>query len=161
MMSSAWRGWCLLRPGLMLYGGAIGGNDLHAHHAVQLIVATEPFTMADAHGERLTTRLAVIPPDTGHTVLTGARDALLVHLDPRSSPGRSLLARSGAGPGAPSWSPSAARAGHGPPPIDPVSSRPAVRVRTRPLMFTEPPVGHARSAEAASALRAVEAWSGL
>ncbi|MEU8104554.1 helix-turn-helix transcriptional regulator [Nonomuraea muscovyensis] len=160
-MSHTWRGWCLLRPGLMLYGGAVGGNDLHVHHAVQLIVASEPFTMADAHGERLTTSIAVIPPDTGHTVLTGARDALLAHLDPRSLPGRSLIARSGTGLGASSWSPSAARTGHGPLPIAPVSSQPASRVGTRPLMFTEPPVGHARSAEAASALRAVESWSGL
>jgi AraC-like DNA-binding protein len=190
-MSHPWRGWCLLRPGLLLYGGAVGSNELHAHHAVQLIVATEPFTMADAHGERLTTRIAVIPPDTGHTVLAGAGEALLVHLDPRSSPGRSLLARSGTGPRASTWSPSAAQTGdlpvHGPSPIEPGPKSPPPenlpsegppsegpppespppesspsegRRGTRPLMFADPPAGHARSAEAASALRAVEAWSG-
>lgn len=165
-MSHPWRGWCLLRPGLMLYGGTVGSNALHAHHAVQLIIATEHFTMADAHGKRLTTRIAVIPPDVGHTMLTGARDALLAHLDPRSSPGRSLLARSGTGPGAAAWSPSAAQTGelpvHGPPLIEPepVSPLPQSRAGMRPLMFTEPAAGHARSAEAASALRAVKAWSG-
>ncbi|GAA4928489.1 AraC-like DNA-binding protein [Nonomuraea thailandensis] len=166
-MSPPWRGWCLLRPGLLLYGGAVGGNELHAHHAVQLIVATEPFTMADAHGERLTTRIAVIPPDTAHTVLDGAGEALLVHLDPRSSPGRSLLARSGTGPRASAWAPPALRAGEPPAarsgePVGrgPASLLPEGRGAVRPLMFTEPPAGHARSAEAASALRAVEAWSG-
>ncbi|GAA2208919.1 hypothetical protein GCM10009850_043770 [Nonomuraea monospora] len=170
-MSHPWRGWCLLRPGLMLYGGTVGGNALHAHHAVQLIVAAEPFTMGDGHGERVTTRIAVIPPDTAHTVLTGARDALLVHLDPRSSPGRCLLARSGSGARASTWSPPV---GEMPvPPIEPgpVGARPEGhggrraeggegRGGRRLVMFAEPPSGHPRSAEAASALRVVEAWSG-
>nr|SBO96879.1 Transcriptional regulator, AraC family [Nonomuraea gerenzanensis] len=148
----AWRGWCLLRPGLLLYGGTVGRNEPHAHHAVQLIVAAEPFTMADARGERVTTRVAVVPPDTGHTVLAGAHEALLAHLDPRSSAGRSLLARSGAGPRASSWSPSATRNGS-PPAADDCGGR-------RPLMFAPPPPDHTRSTEAASALRTVEAWSG-
>ncbi|WP_262379703.1 helix-turn-helix transcriptional regulator [Nonomuraea sp. PA05] len=189
-MAHPWRGWCLLRPGLMLYGGTVGGNALHAHHAVQLIVATEPFTMGDALGERVTTGIAVIPPDVGHTVLSGARDALLVHLDPRSSPGRFLLARSGAGVRAATWSPSAGdRPVHDLPPVGrgPVGAQPEGRSSRwpegrssrwpegregrrpegrggregrRPVMFAEPPAGHARSAEAASALRTVEAWSG-
>ncbi|MEV0829458.1 helix-turn-helix domain-containing protein [Nonomuraea rubra] len=190
-MAHSWRGWCLLRPGLLLYGGTVGRNELHAHHAVQLIVAAEPFTMADARGERVTTRIAVVPPDTAHTVLTGARHALLAHLDPRSSPGRSLLARCAPGPTAPAWSP----AGTGPtalawplpvPPAGVAVEKPSggtagvavgepsgrgspapvaagngrVRPGIRPRMFTEPPAGHARSTEAAAALRVVEEWSG-
>ncbi|WP_433216350.1 helix-turn-helix transcriptional regulator [Microtetraspora malaysiensis] len=165
-MSHPWRGWCLLRPGLLLYGGTVGTNEPHAHHAVQLIVAAEPFTMADAQGERLTTRIAVIPPDTGHTVLSGAHGALLALLDPRSSPGRSLLARCGTGPRASAWSPSAAQTSdlpaHGSSLVEagPLSLRPEYCGGMRPLMFAEPQIGHARSAEAASALRVVEAWSG-
>ncbi|WP_219517923.1 helix-turn-helix transcriptional regulator [Nonomuraea ceibae] len=150
-MSHPWRGWCLLRPGLLLYGGTVGTNEPHAHHAVQLIVAAEPFTLADAHGERLTTRIAVVPPDTGHTLISGAHDALLAHLDPRSAPGRALLARSGAGARASTWSPPAALAGSG---------AQGGRGGARPLMFAEPPAGHPRSAEAAGALRTVEACSG-
>lgn len=103
MVSQLWRGWCLLRPGILLYGGTIGTNQPHAHHAVHLIVSAEPFTMADAHGERVTTRVAVIPPDTRHVILSGAREALLAQLEPSSAPGRSLLARSGAGANASSW----------------------------------------------------------
>ncbi|WP_049564516.1 helix-turn-helix transcriptional regulator [Nonomuraea sp. SBT364] len=147
-MSHPWHGWCLLRPGLLLYGGTVGTNDLHAHHAVQLIVSAEPFTMTDARGERLTTQVAVIPPDTRHAVLSGAREALLVHLDPRSSPGRSLLARFRTGCEAAAWSPAAAPAHPGP------------GGGIRPLMFAEPPGGHARSAEVAGALRVVEGWTG-
>lgn len=117
----------------MLYGGTVGRNGLHAHHAVQLIVSAEPFTMADTHGERQTTRIAVIPPDTRHAILDGAREALLVHLDPRSSPGRALLARA-----------------------EPLVGESVLR----PLMFAEPPIGHARSAEVSTALRAVEGLTG-
>ncbi|MFC4116283.1 helix-turn-helix transcriptional regulator [Nonomuraea zeae] len=144
----------------MLYGGTVGRNALHAHHAVQLIVSAEPFTMADAHGERLTTHLAVIPPDTRHTVLAGAHEALLVHLDPRSSPGRSLLARSGTGSRAPEWSPARGAPAHTLTEPAHTSPRPGDRKGRRPLMFAEPPVGHAHSAEAAAALRAVEGWTG-
>ncbi|MFC5824723.1 helix-turn-helix transcriptional regulator [Nonomuraea insulae] len=147
-MSHLWRGWCLLRPGALLYGGTIGTNQLHSHHAVHLIVSAEPFTMADAHGRRLTTRTAVIPPDTGHAILTGARGALLVLLEPGGSPGRSLFAHSGAGADAPSWSP----------PFPPASPR--HRKVAAPLTFTRPSNGHEHTAEAAAALKVVEDWTG-
>ncbi|WP_202637721.1 helix-turn-helix transcriptional regulator [Bailinhaonella thermotolerans] len=165
-MSHSWRGWCLLRPGLMLYGGAVGGNRPHAHHAVQLIISAEPFTMADAHGGRVTTRVAVVPPDTRHAVLAGSPRALLVHLDPRSLAGRSLLARSGTGPRATAWPPSLARTrptGGSPAPAmtGPAATGPAFGAGARPLMFAEPPIGHARAAEVAGALRTVELWTGL
>ncbi|MEV0381710.1 helix-turn-helix transcriptional regulator [Nonomuraea sp. NPDC050643] len=133
-MSQHWRGWCVLRPGVLLYGGTIGTNQLHAHHAVHLIVSAEPFTMADAFGRRLTTRSAVIPPDTGHTIVTGARGALLAQLEPDSAPGRSLLARSGAGAAASTWRPPFPHLAH--------------------AGTTEPPM------EAAAALKLVEDWTG-
>ncbi|GGS90821.1 helix-turn-helix transcriptional regulator [Nonomuraea spiralis] len=132
-MAHLWRGWCSLRPGLLLYGGTIGTNQLHAHHAVHLIVAAEPFTMADARGRRLTTLAAVVPPDTGHTLLAGARGALLAQLEPGGSAGRALLARSGAGPDAPTW------------------GQPFTDAATPP--FADP-------AEAAHALELVEHWTG-
>ncbi|WP_043632374.1 helix-turn-helix transcriptional regulator [Nonomuraea candida] len=161
-MSHPWRGWCLLRPGLMLYGGTVGRNEPHAHHAVQLIVAAEPFTMAGAHGERLTTRAAVVPPGARHAVVAGARQALLVHLDPRSSPGRALLARLGT-PAEPfAWPPPAARPAG--PAQRPAAAHPgqvpAGPGEARPLVFRPPSAGHARFAEAAAALRAVEDWTG-
>lgn len=145
-MSSPWRGWCLLRPGLLLYGGTVGTNGMHAHHAVQLVVSAEPFTMADAYGDRVTTRIAVIPPDVRHAILAGAHEALLVLLDPRSSPGLSLLARSGTGPRASTWSPSA--------------DQRTSPEHHKPLMFAQPSSGHARSAEATTALRVVEGLTG-
>ncbi|MFI6483453.1 helix-turn-helix transcriptional regulator [Nonomuraea sp. NPDC050663] len=148
MTSHHWRGWCLLRPGLLLLGGSVGSNDLHAHHAVQLLTATEPFTMADAEGGRLTATIAVVPPDAPHTIVDGAREALLVLVDPRSAPGRALLAWAQAGVQAATWAP----------PEESGIEHPA-GVR-RPLMFTRPPEGHARSAEAVRALRLLESWTG-
>ncbi|GAA0938747.1 helix-turn-helix transcriptional regulator [Nonomuraea longicatena] len=130
-MSQVWRGWCLLRPGILLYGGAIGTTRPHAHHAIHLIVSAEPFTMADAHGGRVTTRAAVVPSDTGHAIVAGARGALLAQIEPRSEPGRFLLARSGAGAEAASWG-----------------------VPAEAFAFPGDP------AEAAIALKGVEAWTG-
>ncbi|MEV4173074.1 helix-turn-helix transcriptional regulator [Nonomuraea sp. NPDC049709] len=152
-MSHHWRGWCLLRPGVLLYGGTIGTNQLHAHHAVHLIVSAEPFTVADAQGRRLTTRTAVIPPDTGHAILTGARGALLAQLEPGSSPGRSLLAASGAGAGASTWSPPLPRLTH-------AGTGPGPHQVAAPLTFARPSDGHEHSAEAAAALKIVEDWTG-
>jgi AraC-like DNA-binding protein len=142
-MTHLWRGWCLLRPGLLLYGGTIGTNQLHAHHAVHLIVAEEPFTMADAGGRHLTTRIAIVPPDTPHTLITGAHGAVLAQVEPHSAPGRVLLARSGATTGAETW---------GPPFPDRTHEAPVA-----PLTFARPANGHA-AAEAA--LRIVEDWAG-
>jgi AraC-like DNA-binding protein len=144
-MSHPWRGWCLLRPGVLLYGGTIGTNQLHAHHAVHLIVSAEPFTMADAHGRRLTTRTAVIPPDTRHSILTGAHGALLAQLEPGSAPGRSLLAHSGAGVEASTWG-------------TPFPRR--TSAVAAPLTFARPAGDHEHSAEAAAALKIVEDWTG-
>ena len=142
-MTHLWRGWCLLRPGLLLYGGTIGTNQLHAHHAVHLIVADEPFTMADGCGRRLTTRVAIIPPDTPHTLVTGARGAVLAQVEPSSAPGRFLLARSGAAAGAESW---------GPPFPGRVLDGPAA-----PFTFARPANGHPA---ATAALAVVEDWAG-
>ncbi|MFI6299066.1 helix-turn-helix transcriptional regulator [Nonomuraea sp. NPDC050790] len=145
MTVETWRGWCMLRPGLLLYGGTVGTNRMHAHHAVQLLASAEPFTMADAHGALLTTKIAIIPQDVRHEIREGARDTLLALLDPRSSPGRALLARFGPGDTAASWSPTV---------------RPASAEEARPFRFGAPPSGHTRAAEATAALRTVEAWTG-
>lgn len=142
-MTHLWRGWCLLRPGLLLYGGTIGTNQVHAHHAVHLIVADEPFTLADAWGRSLTTRLAVVPHDTPHTLTTGAHGAILAQLEPSSAPGRFLLARSGAGAGARTWGPPFADRSRG--------------GRSAPFTFARPADGHAA---ACAALAVVEDWAG-
>ncbi|MER5626662.1 helix-turn-helix transcriptional regulator [Streptosporangium sp. NPDC002544] len=152
-MSHLWRGWCLLRPGVLLYGGTIGTTQLHAHHAVHLIVSAEPFTVADVHGQRLTTRTAVIPPDTGHAILTGARGALLAQLEPGSSPGRSLLTHSGAGVNASTWGPPF-------PHLTQAGPSPRHRQVAAPLTFAKPSNGHEHSVEAAAALKIVEDWTG-
>lgn len=142
-MTHPWRGWCLLRPGLLLYGGTIGTNHLHAHHAVHLIVAAEPFTMADARGRRLTTRIAIVPSDTPHTLISGAHGAVLAQVEPSSAPGRFLLARSGAVTRAETW---------GPPFPDSTPGGPSA-----PFTFARPANGHP---EAEAALEIVEDWAG-
>ncbi|MEV0342707.1 helix-turn-helix transcriptional regulator [Nocardia sp. NPDC050713] len=82
-----WRGIAALNPGRLAIVGRIGTAALHAHHSVQVIVADENMVLADAAGERVACRAAVIPPDVAHAVIHGAPRGAVVHLDPESVPG--------------------------------------------------------------------------
>ncbi|MEU5883729.1 helix-turn-helix transcriptional regulator [Spirillospora sp. NPDC047279] len=91
---SVWSGAIAVRPGLLVYTGAVGTTGRHAHHSVQILIARRgEFVLGDAAGGRLGCRAAVVPPDVPHEVLDGVADALMVHLDPESAQGRELASR--------------------------------------------------------------------
>ncbi|TQM26278.1 AraC-like DNA-binding protein [Nocardia bhagyanarayanae] len=82
-----WRGIAALSPGRLVIVGRIGTAALHAHHSVQVIVADENMVLADAAGEQVVCRAAVVPPDVAHAVIRCAPHGAVVHLDPESAPG--------------------------------------------------------------------------
>ncbi|MGW5439601.1 helix-turn-helix transcriptional regulator [Nocardia asteroides] len=91
---AAWRGaGAVIRPGVLAFTGTIGGTRAHAHHAVQIVVADTPVTLADAAGRTHTGTELVIPPDTEHRIETGAATGIVVFLDPDSPAGRGAVAR--------------------------------------------------------------------
>jgi AraC-like DNA-binding protein len=90
-MSVRWRGWVTVRPGALMYGGSLGTARLHSHHAVQLLVASGgELTLGDDSGTERTCRAAVIPAHVRHAIVRGARDCLLVLLDPDTAAARAL-----------------------------------------------------------------------
>ncbi|MFF0528030.1 helix-turn-helix transcriptional regulator [Nocardia amikacinitolerans] len=82
-----WRGIAALSPGRLVIVGRIGTAALHAHHSVQVIVSDANMVLADATGEQVVCRAAVVPPDVAHAVIRGAPHGAVVHLDPESAPG--------------------------------------------------------------------------
>ena len=88
-----WGGTALLRPGVLAFTGSIGTTDLHAHHAVQIVTATTPFTMRDEHGNQHRGTKVVVPADAPHRVEVGAPEGTVVFLEPESAPGRSAHLR--------------------------------------------------------------------
>ncbi|WP_253784341.1 helix-turn-helix domain-containing protein [Nocardia amikacinitolerans] len=82
-----WRGIAALSPGRLVIVGRIGTAALHAHHSVQIIVSDANMVLADATGEQVVCRAAVVPPDVAHAVIRGAPHGAVVHLDPESAPG--------------------------------------------------------------------------
>ncbi|WP_370330454.1 helix-turn-helix domain-containing protein [Mycolicibacterium hippocampi] len=88
-----WGGTALLRPGVLAFTGSTGTTDLHAHHAVQIVTATTPFTMRDEHGNQHRGTKVVVPADAPHRVEVGAPEGTVVFLEPESAPGRSAHLR--------------------------------------------------------------------
>uniref|UniRef100_A0A5Q5BGZ7 Transcriptional regulator, AraC family n=2 Tax=unclassified Mycobacterium TaxID=2642494 RepID=A0A5Q5BGZ7_MYCSS len=88
-----WAGTALLRPGVLAFAGSIGTTDVHAHHAIQILTATTPLTIADAHGSRYRATKVVIPADVAHQIEVGAVDGTVVFLEPESAAGRSAHLR--------------------------------------------------------------------
>ncbi|MCV7270138.1 MULTISPECIES: helix-turn-helix domain-containing protein [Mycolicibacterium] len=88
-----WGGAALLRPGVLAFTGSIGTTDTHAHHAVQVITATTPFTVLDEHGVRHRATKVVVPADAAHRVEVGAQEGTVVFLEPESAPGRAAQLR--------------------------------------------------------------------
>ncbi|MBU8813699.1 AraC family transcriptional regulator [Mycolicibacterium goodii] len=88
-----WGGAALLRPGVLAFTGSIGTTDVHAHHAVQIMTATTPFTLRDEHGTRHRGTKVIVPADAPHRIEIGAQDGTVVFLEPESVPGRSAHLR--------------------------------------------------------------------
>ncbi len=88
-----WGGAALLRPGVLAFTGSIGTTDVHAHHAVQIMTATTPFTVRDEHGNGHRGTKVVVPADAPHRIEVGAQEGTVVFLEPESVPGRSAHLR--------------------------------------------------------------------
>ncbi|BBX54550.1 MULTISPECIES: helix-turn-helix domain-containing protein [Mycolicibacterium] len=88
-----WRGAALLRSGVLAFAGSIGATDTHAHHAVQIIMATTPLTVLDEQGAPHTGTKVVVPADTVHRIWGGAEDGTVIFLEPESAPGRAAHLR--------------------------------------------------------------------
>ncbi|MEU9180504.1 helix-turn-helix domain-containing protein [Streptomyces sp. NPDC048550] len=94
---TGWAGRARLRPGGVLYGGAIGSATAHAHHSVQVIAALggDELLMAGPGGEPLRCRAYVVPAGVRHSVLGGVPRGVVLHYDPLSVAGRRLAALAG------------------------------------------------------------------
>lgn len=92
MTLDGWAGRARLRPGGLLYGGAVGPASAHAHHSVQLIatLGEDELLLSGPSGEPFGCRAHVIPAGVRHCVLRGVPRGLVLHYDPASAAGRLL-----------------------------------------------------------------------
>lgn len=89
----SWRGELFLERGWVLYDGPVAPTSVHAHHAIQIILAcAHPIEISDGQ-ERRAVELAVIPPDRPHAFATGTPWATILYVAPESQIGRYLAAR--------------------------------------------------------------------
>ncbi|MFK0231863.1 AraC family transcriptional regulator [Streptomyces vinaceus] len=97
MSVSGWAGRGRLRPGGLLYGGAVGPATAHAHHSVQVIAALdgEDLLLTGPDGQPFRCRAYVVPAGVRHAVLAGTARGVVLHYDPLSSAGRRLAALAG------------------------------------------------------------------
>lgn len=106
-MAVRWVGAVDLGSGWLRYQGPAASADLHAHHAIQVIVSSHPVTLSVRSGAYVTTVRAVIPADVEHRIEAEGQPAVLTYLEPPSvtataSTGPADWARAGAaldGPG--------------------------------------------------------------
>lgn len=86
-----WVGRIFLRPGRLLYAGAIGSSDAHAHHAFQLARGLSgPITFVGSVGETFDAPAAVIPPDTLHATAGVTASGWMMYVDPDDAVGQRL-----------------------------------------------------------------------
>lgn len=87
---SRWDGTLTLTPGAVLYRGAGGDADLHAHHAVQVMISLdEPFVLELA-ADRHRATAAIVPSGLPHRLHCTSRRLLLMLVDPFGPRGRGL-----------------------------------------------------------------------
>lgn len=90
MDPAPWTGRVFLLPGRMLFLGTGGGAELHAHHALQIVVGFEaPFRLR-VGGAAVTRRIAVIPSGAPHAFSAGAGLTALLLIEPESAMGRAV-----------------------------------------------------------------------
>jgi len=89
----AWTGRLFFGPDWLLYAGPVAPTTLHAHHALQIVVAVDDaVTMADASGRALACRTAIVPPRAAHAIAVGAMTTLVLHVPTDKPAGRRLCA---------------------------------------------------------------------
>lgn len=92
-MKNEWRGRVRIGEGYAVFLGSTGDNDVHAHHAVQLVVAlgSEFALWTGRHGHS-TALVAVIGNDEPHLLAPSAKPVALLYLEGESDAGRALNA---------------------------------------------------------------------
>lgn len=96
--SPGWRGRAYFGDGLLVYAGAIGPTDLHAHPTTQVTIAyAGQLAIRDASGRVARRTSFVIPPRAPHAIVDAAPRALVLHLPPRRALASSLVSSGVAG----------------------------------------------------------------
>jgi AraC-like DNA-binding protein len=89
----AWTGRLFFGPDWLLYAGPVASTALHAHHALQIVVAVDDAVLLrDASGRTLACRTAIVPPRAAHAIAAGAKMALVLHVPTEKPSGRRLCA---------------------------------------------------------------------
>ena len=97
----SWRGHVFLDTGWLLYDGPVAPTTPHAHHAFQVVVASEPALRVSAAGEEVHVTSCVIPPDAIHAFSSATPRAVLLYVAPESREGRQLAKRFAGGVASP------------------------------------------------------------
>lgn len=77
---TAWAGEVHLGDGWLCFIGPMGTTSPHAHHAVQVIVASEPFGLHADGGEATSASAAVIPANAVHSLTANGQRGWLLYL---------------------------------------------------------------------------------
>ena len=88
-----WRGHVFLEAGWLLYDGPVAPTAPHAHHAFQIVLASDPPLRIIAASHELDVTTCVIPPDASHAFASAAPRAVLLYVAPESREGRQLAKR--------------------------------------------------------------------
>lgn len=99
----SWHGNIFLDRGWLLYDGPIAATSAHAHHAFQIILASDPAVQLVSGAESVTTDVAVVPADAPHAFTSPAPRAVILYVAPESRAGRHLAARLGGDTPVTSW----------------------------------------------------------
>lgn len=103
-LTTRWVGRIFLRPGRLLYVGAIGPTDPHAHHAFQIARGLSgPIAFVGGLGERFDAAAAVVPPDTLQATAGATASGWMMYVDPDDLVGRRLRCTAGAGSSPGEW----------------------------------------------------------
>lgn len=88
-----WHGHIFLERGWLLYDGPIAATSAHAHHAFQIILASEPAVELVSDTERARVDVAAIPADEPHGFASPAVRAVILYVEPESRAGRHVRTR--------------------------------------------------------------------
>jgi AraC-like DNA-binding protein len=90
-MKSRWTGSLYLTERFLGYAGPVDRTELHAHHAIQVVLAREGrLRLRDAEGRIESGRAAVIPCDTAHAIVDPAGSVLILYVNPDHLTGRRI-----------------------------------------------------------------------
>lgn len=80
--AGGWSGSIAFGPDWLLYNGAIGPTDEHAHHADQITVSDGEVVEIDLDGRRVTGPQVIVDSDSRHAIRRGASVADVLFLEP-------------------------------------------------------------------------------